>query len=578
MVDANNYLKKVTLFISIILVSFIGYNIAFNHRVSALSGSDFNAGRIIDDTVMFDGNAMNATEVQQFLNAKVPTCDDNGTQASSHWNDGAGRFYTRAEWGSISGYPAPYTCLKNFSENTVSKAADAYCSGNYTGGVKTAAQIINDVARACNVSQKSLIVLLQKEQGLITDDWPWSIQYRAATGYGCPDTAACDSTYYGFFNQVYNAARQFQRYVKQPDLFNYKSGVTRYIQYNPDAGCGGTNIYLENGATAALYNYTPYQPNASALNNLYGSGDGCGAYGNRNFWRMFNDWFGSTNSPTFGWQLINQYAYADETKAVGKGTNNLLPGEKVYVGFQARNTGSTVWNRSGNDTVKVGTTNPNDRVSPFCDPSWGYGCGRPAALKETSVAPGQIGTFEFWMKAPANAGNYSERFNLVIDGKAWFPDGGLTFSSSVITAQYNWTFAGQYAYSDETKTAGKGTTNLLPGEKVYVGFQARNTGNVTWSNTGPNPVNWSNTGPNPVNVGMVRPLDRASPAYDSTWLGTNRPAKLKEASVAPGQIGTFEFWVKAPANPGNYLEYFTLVSEGKSWFNDPGMNFSMSVR
>jgi hypothetical protein len=73
--------------------------------------------------------------------------------------------------------------------------------------------------------------------------------------------------------------------------------LNNYIQYNPNASCGGSNVYIQNQATAGLYNYTPYQPNASAINNLYGSGDSCGAYGNRNFWRMYNDWFGSTQIP-----------------------------------------------------------------------------------------------------------------------------------------------------------------------------------------------------------------------------------------------------------------------------------------
>ncbi len=53
-------------------------------------------------------------------------------------------------------------------------------------------------------------------------------------------------------------------------------------------------MYIENQATAGLYIYTPYVPNQAALNNLYGTGDGCSAYGNRNFWRTFTDWFGST--------------------------------------------------------------------------------------------------------------------------------------------------------------------------------------------------------------------------------------------------------------------------------------------
>ena len=59
------------------------------------------------------------------------------------------------------------------------------------------------------------------------------------------------------------------------------------ILYNPNASCGSSNVFIQNGATAALYSYTPYQPNQSALNAQYGLGDACGAYGNRNFLSVF---------------------------------------------------------------------------------------------------------------------------------------------------------------------------------------------------------------------------------------------------------------------------------------------------
>lgn len=38
------------------------------------------------------------------------------------------------------------------------------------------------------------------------------------------------------------------------------------------SGCGASNVYIESRATAALYTYTPYQPNAAALSNMYGTG------------------------------------------------------------------------------------------------------------------------------------------------------------------------------------------------------------------------------------------------------------------------------------------------------------------
>jgi hypothetical protein len=240
--------------------------------VGAVSGSDFHADRIADDSIFFNAGTLSTSDIQNFLNSKVPTCDTNHA-------------------GSGSNQP-PFTCLKDYSQSISGKSADAYCPGAVGGGTKSAAQIISDVANACQVNPEVLIVLLQKEQSLVTDTWPWTSQYQYATGYGCPDTSGCDVNYSGFFNQVWNAAHQFQRYIKQPGSFNYAVGRSSYVQYNPNAGCGGTNLTMQTSATAALYNYTPYQPNTAALNNLYGTGDSCSAYGNRNFWRLFNDWFG----------------------------------------------------------------------------------------------------------------------------------------------------------------------------------------------------------------------------------------------------------------------------------------------
>ncbi|MBX4197079.1 hypothetical protein KW801_00800 [Candidatus Saccharibacteria bacterium] len=255
----------------------------------AVPTSSFNPGRVIDDGIFFNSNSMTTGEIQAFLNSKVPVCDTNGTQPY------AGT--TRAAYSTSRGNPPPFICLKNYSQAIPSQAADSFCAGGLTAATLTAAQIIAAVSNACSINPQVLIVLLQKEQGLVTDDWPWNIQYRSATGYGCPDTAPCDADYYGFFNQVYNAAHQFQRYVKQPQLFNYRANGTFYIPYNPSASCGGSNVYIQNAATAALYNYTPYQPNAGALAAGYGTAS-CGAYGNRNFWLYFNDWFGSTYMPT----------------------------------------------------------------------------------------------------------------------------------------------------------------------------------------------------------------------------------------------------------------------------------------
>lgn len=417
--------RKVIICLLLITVVGTAFNFQFSSKTLALAGSDFIANRIMDDAVFFNPNTLSQSDIQAVLNAKVPTCDTNGSLPKA-----AGSSQTRAQWAAANGKQAPpYICLRDYSQDVSATTADNYCNGAISAGTKNSAQIIYEVSQACGISPKVLIVLLEKEQNLVTDDWPWPIQYQSATGYGCPDTAACDSQYYGFFNQVYNAARQFQRYVKQSSLFNYVSGQTAYVGYNPNAACGGTNVTMQNQATAGLYNYTPYQPNASALNNLYGSGDPCGAYGNRNFWRLYIDWFGSTLSTVpNAWMFEGQAAFSDSARTkMFTSTPTVLPGGKIYLRVKARNMGTQTWSQS---TIRLGTSRPTDRTSSFTDTSW-LSSTRPTALLESSIPPGQIGTFEFVITAPATAGTYNEYYNVLNEGVTWMNDLGLFFTINV---------------------------------------------------------------------------------------------------------------------------------------------------
>lgn len=377
-------------------------------KALAVSGSDWRPGNIISDVIFYDNSSMSVQDIQNFLNSKMPNCDTWGTQA---YNGSQ----TRAQYGASRGYPAPYICLKDYSQNGLS-----------------AAQIIKNASDSYSINPKTLIVLLQKEQTLVTDDWPWPSQYRSATGYGCPDTAPCDAEYYGLYNQLTNAARQFRRYATYPSEYRYKPYQSNYIQYNPNAGCGGTNVVIENKATAGLYNYTPYQPNASALNNLYGSGDSCGAYGNRNFWRLYSDWFGSMqiNTP-FAWSYQGQSTFSDSARTSSfTYVPTVAPGGKIYARVKARNIGNQTWSQS---FTNLGVSRPIDRASQFTDSSW-ISNSRATRLLESSVPPGEIGTFEFTIQAPSTTGTYKEYFNPVAEGRAWLNDLGLYFTFNVNTA------------------------------------------------------------------------------------------------------------------------------------------------
>ncbi|OGL34604.1 hypothetical protein A3F65_00710 [Candidatus Saccharibacteria bacterium RIFCSPHIGHO2_12_FULL_47_16b] len=243
---------------------------------------------------------MSVAEIQDFMNSKVPVCDTNGTQPYT-----SGSSQTRAEWAVANGKPQPpYTCLKSYSDSTIGWPAETSLCNAITGRTGNAAEIIYWVSNACGINPQVLLVLLQKEQSLVTDDWPWPYQYRFATGYCVydvgPPPPSCAGTE-GFFGQVYYAARQFKRYARDVDSYNFRAGINNMIRYSPDPSCGESQVYIQNQGTANLYNYTPYQPNAAALSVVSNSSPGgevpCGAYGNRNFWWYFTKWFGSTLGP-----------------------------------------------------------------------------------------------------------------------------------------------------------------------------------------------------------------------------------------------------------------------------------------
>ncbi|MGY1845719.1 LGFP repeat-containing protein, partial [Modestobacter sp. SYSU DS0875] len=251
--------------------------------VEAADTSQFRAGNIISDQLFYDGNAMSAADVQTFLQSKNPNCKP-----------------------SSAGVP----CLKNATQDTDTRPADSRCPGTYVGApAESAATIIAKVGKACGISQRVLLVILQKEQGLVTlsGDKLTVTRYEKAMGFGCPDTKPCDPKYAHLFNQLYSAAWQYRNYVVEAHRYNHKVGIVNNVRYDVETACGSSPVFIENQATAGLYNYTPYQPNDAALRAGSGTGDGCSAYGNRNFWIYYTDWFGSTQVPGAA-QVTGRYA------------------------------------------------------------------------------------------------------------------------------------------------------------------------------------------------------------------------------------------------------------------------------
>jgi len=271
-------LKKITAVLLAVVVTAAGLTglsvTSGAEPARALSGAEFDPGNIISDAVFFNGTAMDEGQIQSWLDSRIGACR-NGN------------------------------CLNVKRLDTASRPADAMC-GAYAGAAgERVSRILAKVSRACGINPQVLLVTLQKEQSLVSGDiakGPSDARLDRAMGYACPDNVGCvcDPSYAGVYNQLYRAAWQFKRYANPAGTSNFftwfRPGTTAAVQYNPNAACGTKQVTIRNQATANLYYYTPYTPNASALTNLRGTGDACSAYGNRNFWVYFNDWFGSTQA------------------------------------------------------------------------------------------------------------------------------------------------------------------------------------------------------------------------------------------------------------------------------------------
>lgn len=261
------------------------------------SADTFNQNNIMDDAVFDDASSMTQPQIQSFLNAFPNSC--------------------------LSNYSAPYP------------------SDYFTYGANApASAIIKQVSNLWGINPKVILTTLEKEESLVTgnagcDSW----RYNSAVGMGCSDSGPCPSPgYAGFSQQVTKGMWQlmFNRERSEGNLAWGDNGSIYYggymtpgtysrqsgspaTYYDGIATIDGTSVTMTNGATAALYTYTPH------------------FHGNQNFQTIFNQWFGSTHFPQpIGGLLYQQqsngaiYLIDDSTSTP---TKYLIPDWDVMVNY-----------------------------------------------------------------------------------------------------------------------------------------------------------------------------------------------------------------------------------------------------
>jgi hypothetical protein len=206
------------------------------------------------------------------------------------------------------------------------------------------------------------------------------------------------------------------------------------------------------------------------------------------------------------------------------------------------------------------------------------GAGYPGAQTYTgeNIAGGFPGASEVlngWINSPAHyAVLTNPNYRAIGVGRAytdsstyhsyWVMDvGGIVDAATAVPAfdlGYHATWAGQS--SDVTLTPGQ-TTSLV--------VALRNTGYRGWYR--------GNAGQQ-ANLGTADPLDTQRWDLDFGWPSASRLATTTTEYVGPGQVGWFQFQVKAPANPGSYVLRVRGVIDGATWLEDPGVYWTITVR
>jgi peptidoglycan hydrolase-like amidase len=258
-------------------------------------------------------------------------------------------------------------------------------------------------------------------------------------------------------------------------------------------------------------------------------------------------------------------------KAVFSGNSSdkleLLPGEEITYRVNFQNAGTAVWKNTGANFVSIYTYIPKYRPSVFKGTGW-LSSSQPAKLKQAQVKPGEIGFFEFKIKAPKTLGSYTENFRLAAENKSWVD--GTDFSVPIlVVGKKNDAGHAIMPTSAELKPAvavtAIATTAPRPftaelllkstdkieakaGEAVDVRLVYKNVGTANWDL-----------------VGLIIPEealeeDGKSVFYYPTWPSGHQPSVLGVSVTRPGQTVFLDFKIKAPDAGGDYVVKLKLVA------------------
>ena len=212
-------------------------------------------------------------------------------------------------------------------------------------------------------------------------------------------------------------------------------------------------------------------------------------------------------------------------------SHNILPAMftsgTYHTTIKMANMGTRTWTP---ENTYLNIYDLGDANNPYIDNSWNSTKGNflPA---ETTVATGETATFEFKQQVPRQPGLYRQTYRLFVN------DEQAINSEFTLVSRADSPFRAEYV----SNTISPAMLNVW---EIPVEIKFKNVGISPWHRS--------------MQLQIWNEDYNLSQFKAKTWLNSYTVANLKEREVLPGEIGTFEFKLKAPRIAGAYEQIFEL--------------------
>lgn len=182
-------------------------------------------------------------------------------------------------------------------------------------------------------------------------------------------------------------------------------------------------------------------------------------------------------------------------------------GEEFSGWVKLKNAGNIVWSKEGDNRITLKSSEDGKKISEFVNPASEV----VATLEQTEVLPGETGTFQLKLKAPAKGGYYHQDLIPHIESIGALNNIEMYFETLVYDQDY-----------DSELLAKSTVNNFEQGDSYTVNFTLRNLGGVAWTKDA-------------MKLSVTKDKDL-----------TVSGMKVSAATVAPGESATISFNVTVP--------------------------------